>query len=284
MGTPYTQSATFSASTPKFTFTYDLTGQSSVYTSVGKGFRLGGATTPNVNAACTAGLLEIGYKSAPTTYGPDQLWSYEIGSKSLLFDKTLSVNADVYYINWKQIQQTIMIPICGGIFNANVGDATAIGGEIEIRYKPPVVSGLTLGMNLGGEHAYLTGTTNTSTAKVGQDILFTPKYTASLLANYGWRVTDSVAAFVRGDYEYTGQSYGSFIVPAPGAPNPSYINPAYSVVNLNAGINVGRLEVSLFGKNLLDNKTILQSPSINSVTQGYTLRPMTVGLSFQAKF
>ena len=283
-GAPYTQSAAFSSSTPKITLTYDVDPQSDLYASAGKGFRLGGATTPNTNAACVAGLLELGDVNAPKSYGPDQLWSYELGSKSLIFEKTLSINADVYYIDWKNIQQSITIPICGGVFNANVGDATAIGSEIEARYKPPVIPGLTLSLNLGAEHAYITSTSNASTAQVGQDVLYTPKYTASLLANYGWRVTASLGAFVRGDYEYTGQSYGSFIVPAPGAPNPAYIDPSYAVVNLNAGVNVDRFEFSLFAKNLLDNKTILQSPTINSVTMGYTLRPMTVGVAFQAKF
>jgi outer membrane receptor for monomeric catechols len=261
-----------------------LTDQSSAYASVGKGFRLGGATTPNTNAACVDGLHQLGYDNAPTTYGPDQLWSYELGSKSLLFEKTLSVNADVYYIDWKSIQQTITIPICGGAFNANVGDATAIGGELEVLYKPPVVSGLTLGANFGGEHAYITSTKNASTAAVGQDVLYTPKYTATMTANYAWQVTDAVSAFVLADYEYTGQSFGSFIVSTPDAPNPAYVNPSYSVVNLNAGIHIGRYEVSVFAKNLLDNKTILQSPTINSVTMGYTMRPLTVGLGVQAKF
>ncbi len=201
-----------------------------------------------------------------------------------MFDKTLSVNADVYYIDWKQIQQTITIPICGGAFNANVGDATAIGGEIEVRYKPPVISGLTLSANFGGEHAYITATNNAQTAAVGQDVLYTPKYTANATANYGWHVTDEVAAFVLADYEYTGQSYGSFIISTPDAPNPSYINRSYSAVNLSTGVNVGRYQLSLFAKNLFDNKTILQAPTINSVTMGYTLRPLTVGVSLQAKF
>jgi iron complex outermembrane recepter protein len=280
----YSQSASFSTSTPKFTLTYDLTEQSSVYAAAGKGFRLGGATTPNTNLLCKEGLAEIGYNNAPLTYGPDKLWSYELGSKSLVFDKTLSVNADVYYIDWKNIQQTITIPICGGALNVNVGDATAIGGELEIRYKPPVVAGLTLGANLGAEHAYITSQSDTSPAKVGQDVLYTPKYTATLLANYGWRITGSVAGFVRADYEYTGQSYGSFLVPTAGAPNSSYIDPSYDVVNLNVGVNVQQFEISVFAKNLLDNKTILQSPTVNSVTMGYTLRPLTVGLAFQAKF
>jgi outer membrane receptor protein involved in Fe transport len=284
-GSPlYTQSASFSTSTPKFTLTYDLTAQSSVYASAGKGFRLGGATTPNTNAACVAGLEELGYVNAPKSYDPDQLWSYELGSKSLVFDKTLSVNADVYYIDWKKIQQTITIPICGGALNVNVGDATAVGGELEIRYKPPVVSGLTLGANLGAEHAYITSQSDVSPAKVGQDVLYTPKLTATVLANYGWHITDSVTGFARGDYEYTGQSYGSFLVPTPGAPNSSYIDPSYDVVNVNLGINVRQFEFSVFAKNLFDNKVILQSPTVNSVTMGYTLRPLTVGLAFQAKF
>jgi iron complex outermembrane recepter protein len=283
-GNPYTQSARFSTSTPKFTVAYDLTDQSSLYGSAGKGFRLGGATTPNTNAACVEGLHELGYDNAPKTYGPDQLWSYELGTKNLLFEKTLSVNADVYYIKWKDIQQTITIPICGGAFNANVGDATAIGAELEVRYKPPVISGLTLGANMGGEHAYITSTKNASTAAVGQDVLYTPEYTATVTADYRWHLTNSLSAFVLADYEYTGKSFGSFIVSTPASPNPAYINPAYSVVNLSTGINFGRFEASLFAKNLLDNKTILQSPLINGVSMGYTLRPLTVGIGLQAKF
>jgi outer membrane receptor protein involved in Fe transport len=283
-GTPYTQSASFSASTPKFTLNYDLSESTTLYTSEGKGFRLGGATTPNTNASCVAGLQQLGDASAPTTYGPDSLWSYEFGSKSLAFGKTLSVNADVYYIDWKNIQQTITIPICGGAFNANVGDATAIGGELEVRYKPPAISGLTLALNAGAEHAYITSTNNASTVQVGENVVYTPKYTGSLLLNYGWHVSDAVGAFVRGDYEYTGQGYGSYIQSTPGSTNPAYIDPSYSIVNLNAGVTVGRFEVSLFAKNLLDNKTILQAPEVDGETFGYTVRPLTVGLTFQAKF
>jgi iron complex outermembrane receptor protein len=278
-GTIYSQKATFSTSTPKFTLTYDIDSQSTVYVSAGKGFRLGGATTPNTNVACLQGLALLGDTSAPQTYGPDHLWSYELGTKALLFQKTLSVNAAVYYVDWTAIQQSIVIPICGGQFNANVGDAKAFGAELEVRYKPPVVPGLIVSANLGGEHAYITSTTNAQTAAVGQDVLYTPKFTASVLADYGWQITSSVNGFFRGDYEYTGKSFGSFQTTSP-----QYINPSYYVTNLNAGVAFGPYEVSLFAKNLFDNRTILQSPQINSVIQGYTMRPQTLGVSFQAKF
>ena len=278
-GGVYSQKAKFSTSTPKFSLTYDIDSQSTVYASAGKGFRLGGATTPNTNAACVAGLAQLGDSSAPMTYGPDHLWSYEFGAKSLLFQKTLSVNAAVYYIDWTAIQQSIVIPICGGQFNSNVGDAKAYGAELEVRYKPTFVPGLIVSANLGGEHAYITSTLNASTAAVGQDVLYTPDFTASILADYGWQITSTLNGFVRGDYEYTGKSFGSFQTSSP-----QYLNPAYDVVNMNVGVAFDKYEVSLYAKNLFDDRTILQSPQINSIIQGYSLRPQTLGVTFQAKF
>jgi outer membrane receptor protein involved in Fe transport len=278
-GTIYSQKANFSVSTPKVTLTYDLTQQATVYVSAGKGFRLGGATTPNTNVACEQGLAQLGDSSAPETYGPDHLWSYEFGTKSLLFQNSLSVNAALYYIDWTAIQQSIVIPICGGQFNANVGDAKAFGAELEVRYRLPMLPGLTLSANLGGEHAYITSTLNAQTAAVGEDVLYTPSFTATLLVDYSWPINASLNGFVHGDYEYTGKSFGSFQ-----ASSPTYLNPAYDVTNLNAGVGFGRYEVSVYAKNLFDDRTILQSPQINSVIQGYTLRPQTIGVSFQAKF
>jgi iron complex outermembrane receptor protein len=278
-GSVYSQKAKFSTSTPKFTLTYDIDSQSTVYASAGKGFRLGGATTPNTNAACVAGLAQLGDASAPMTYGPDHLWSYEFGTKSLLFQKTLSVNADVYYIDWTAIQQSIVIPICGGQFNANVGDAKAYGAELEVRYKPTFLPGLIVAANLGGEHAYISSTLNASTAAVGQDVLYTPDFTAALLADYGMQITANMTGFIRGDYEYTGKSFGSFQTSSP-----QYINPAYAVFNMNVGVAFDKYEVSLYAKNLFDDRTILQSPQINSIIQGYSLRPQTIGMTFQAKF
>jgi hypothetical protein len=115
-------------------------------------------------------------------------------------------------------------------------------------------------------------------------VLYTPEETANVTAKYVWPLSQTNSAFLLADYEYTGKSFGSFIVSTPDAPNPAYVNPAYSVVNLSAGVNIGAFEVSLFAKNLTNNDTILQSPTINSVTMGYTLRPRTVGVALKANF
>ena len=278
-GTPYRQSASFTAPTPKFTATYDLGKTATVYATIAKGFRLGGATTPNTNIACVEGLNQIGFQDAPTTYGSDQLWSYEAGSKALLLNRTLSVNVAGYYIDWSRIQQTITIPICGGAFNYNVGDAAAYGGEVETRYRPPLLPGLTLGINVGAEHATITSTINAQTAAVGENVLFTPSWSAAAIADYYHELTRNITGFIKADYDWVGPSNGSFVVT-----DPNYRDPAYGVLNASVGVEVRGWQGSLYVQNLLDNKTIIQRPIINSVVQSYTLRPLTIGLNLMKRF
>ena len=280
MGSPYRQSATFEAPTPKFSITYDLTDLSTLYATIAKGFRLGGATTPNTNVSCVEGLNQLGFSNAPSTYGSDQLWSYEAGLKALMLNRTLSVNAAGYYIDWSRIQQTITIPICGGAFNYNVGDAEAYGGEFEARYRPPGVPGLTFGLNAGGEHAAITSTTNAQTAAVGENVLFVPQWTTAAILDYTHDITSRTRGFIHADYDWTGPSNGSFQ-----QTDPNFQDPAYSVLNMSIGAQFrGGWAASLYARNLLDNKTIIQRPIINSLTEAYTLRPLTVGLNVTKKF
>ena len=278
-GAPYRQAAHFQASTPKFTATYDVSEDANIYAVAARGFRLGGATTPNTNISCVQGLAELGDNNAPTTYGPDHLWSYEAGTKALLLDKTLSFNAAGYYIDWSRIQQTITIPICGGAFNANVGNAEAYGGEVEMRYKPPSIAGLAIGVNAGAEHATITSTTNTSTAAVGENVLFTPRWSASALADYYFPISEGREGFVKVDYDWVGPSNGSFQTYVS-----NYRDPAYGVLNLNVGFETGPWKAEAYATNLTDSKIILQQPIINSVTEAYTLRPLTAGIRITRNF
>ena len=280
MGAPYKQSATFTAPTPKFSLSYDVGKLTTLYATIAKGFRLGGATTPNTNISCVAGLNQLGFDNAPSTYGSDQLWSYEAGVKALLLDRTVSINAAGYYIDWSRIQQTITIPICGGAFNYNVGDAEAYGGEVEARYRPHGVPGLTFGLNTGAEHATITSTINAQTAAVGENVLFVPTWTAAAIVDYYHDLGEHVSGFVHADYDWTGPSNGSFQ-----STDPNFHDPAYSVLNMSVGAEIrGGWAASLYARNLLDNKIIIQRPVINSVTQAYTLRPLTIGLNLTKKF
>ena len=121
----------------------------------------------------------------------------------------LSIDADVYYIDWSNIQQQIYLPICGFAFTSNVGNAESYGSEVEARYK--VTRGLTVGLTGSYNRAVITSSNNPQTAQVGEHVLNTPGWTFTAYGSYDWSVFGDSDAFVRADYDWTGSSRGSFV-------------------------------------------------------------------------
>jgi iron complex outermembrane receptor protein len=89
-------SATSHGANPRFAAAYRVDPDRTLYASVGKGFRYGGNNQPVPFNFC--GI------HAPTTFAPDSLWNYEVGSKNTLFDRRVTLNANVYLIDWKNVQ------------------------------------------------------------------------------------------------------------------------------------------------------------------------------------
>jgi iron complex outermembrane receptor protein len=277
--TPFSSNSSASATTPKFSAIVDLSDTSTAYATIAKGYRLGGGTGPLPESLCAGDLKAIGISSAPSTYRSDSLWSYELGTKLLLNDRTLSIDVSTYLIEWKNIQQTVALPDCGFSFTDNFGDAQNYGAELQLTYKPGFVRNLTLGLNAGGGRSIITRSIDPSAAAVGQSTLFTPKWTATATADYKLNLTDGLTGLVRTDYDFTGMSHGTFNTTDPG-----YTNPSYGVLNGSIGIDTGSFQVSLYGKNLANNQTIIQRPNVASIVEGYTVRPLTIGLNVAKQF
>jgi iron complex outermembrane receptor protein len=281
---PYAKTDHFFSATPKFSLVYDLDKNATVYASAGEGFRLGGEIyTPlpqGPNNVCSADYANLGMPNNPSnSYGSDDLWSYEVGAKGRALDNSLSFSAAAFYLNWNHLQQAVLLPICGYFDTVNIGNAESYGLELELHYKVPQVPGLTLGLTGGATHATLTSSINPLAARAGQNILYTPQWTAAASLDYSWQVTGSIQGFVSWDYDWTGQSNGSYQVT-----NPNYINPAYGVMNMTVGARVSRWELAVFAKNLLNDHTIIQSPTVNSLVEGYTVQPLTAGMRVSRAF
>jgi outer membrane receptor protein involved in Fe transport len=277
---PYAQQDKYSAFTPRFALSYDLTPDNTLYASASKGFRLGGPTGPlpfGPTTVCATDEANLGIKSQPTKFDSDKLWSYEFGSKNQLLGGRLTVDGAVFYIDWKNIQQQIYLPTCGYYFTDNVGDAQSYGGEIELKYR--VIDGLILSGSASVDHSIITSTNNPVTVQVGERVLNTPDATFDGAISYTASLSDLVSGFVRLDYDFVGQSHGDYV-----ATNSNYLNPAYGVLNMALGLDYGRWEVSLYGKNITDNTTYIQRPEINTVFEAYTVRPVTVGLTAKYRF
>jgi iron complex outermembrane receptor protein len=282
----YPVNAKYSATTPKFSLEYAINASSNLYATIAKGFRLGGPTgpdpayQPNGPPPATPGPCDSDYQSygltgSPKEFQSDWLWSYEVGSKGRYFDNKLSIDAAVYTINWSNIQQTINLPTCGYLFTTNVGNAKIYGSELEVRAL--VTPGLTLSLNAGSTHAYISSVSaeGAGIVSVGEAVLGVPAYTATPSIDYEAPISERLTLFARADFPYTGRSRGYF--DSSGLTH--LFQPAYGVLNMSTGFNLNNgLSVSLYAKNLLNWKNIIQYPSVNSVQEGYTVRPMTVGV------
>ncbi len=274
---PFTSQDSTYAATPKASITYDLSDTAIIYATFAKGFRLGGPTGPVAGPTCKGDLQNIGITDPPTKFGPDKLYSYDAGWKDQFFDRRLSVNIGAFYIDWENIQQSINLPTCGASITQNLGAAESYGTEIETQAN--IYPGLTLRANVGITHSVITSSPNALAAAPGEDVLNVPKWTGSFGADYTWHLTDAVSAFVDTDFNVIGSSHGAF-----SDVDPAYQQPSYTMLNANAGIVFGAWRAMLYGKNLADDKEIIQRPSINFVEEGYTLRPLTVGLTLSRQF
>jgi outer membrane receptor protein involved in Fe transport len=269
------------SATPRFSLSYDIDSLTSIYTTEAKGFRLGGpagSLPSGPNNPCQPSYESLGLTGAPGAYGSDSLWSYEAGVKSTLADRSLSVNGAGYYINWSRLQQGVNLPSCGFGFTANAGDAEIYGGEVELLYATQFVKGLKLGLTASYNHAEITKTT-APFAQVGETVEDVPEWTATISADYYTPIVNDWSGFAHIDYDFTGHSHGAFQTDLP-----NFENKAYGVANAQLGVDTDTLKIYLFAKNLLNDHTIYQQPTVASVTEGYTVRPLTVGVSVRRDF
>src|SRR5262249_19324479 len=86
----------FSATTPRAILTWRPNADLMVYGSYSQGFRSGWNQDPAVFTV---------YPQFPSVK-PDTLDAYEVGTKGDLFGHRVSFDAAVYYINWRDIQQS----------------------------------------------------------------------------------------------------------------------------------------------------------------------------------
>ena len=272
---PYYQTASYHAFTPKASITYDAAVNTTVYASVGKGFRLGGPTGPIVfgpGTACAGDFANIGQTTQPTHFGSDSLWTYELGSKGALNNNRINFNVASFVTQWSNIQQALYLPTCGYYFTTNVGDAKIYGAELEASYRP--VSSLKFALSAGAQHAVVTNTTNAIDVPVGSRLIDVPNATYTGSVTYNTPLNGELTLRSRADYGWTGHSYGSY-QPA----NANYFNPSYGVLNASFTLAATKYEIALYAKNIANDQKVIQSPQINTVVEGYTVRPRTIGLT-----
>jgi iron complex outermembrane recepter protein len=144
---------TENAFTPKVSLQLQADPNDMYYATYAKGFRPGGANNPIPNAACPTDFANFGIQTDPATFSSDSVNSYEVGAKNN-FDNRVRLATSVYYIQWNNIQQLIVPPVCQISFIANSGNAVAKG--LDLQADISVTRNLTLELATGYTEARYT--------------------------------------------------------------------------------------------------------------------------------
>lgn len=278
--------------TPKFGLSWQATPDSLVYATAARGFRVGGSNESLAgNATCASGLTALGLSDAPSTYKSDSVWSYELGNKQKLAGGAVSVSGSLFWINWNDIQGSVLLPTCGFGFVTNMATATSKGFDLEIQAKP--TSHLLVAGTLGYDDARYTKTATFQgvagpmvTAKSG-DPLSVPKWTASLAAEYDWRLSHGEAAFARADYQFIG---GFYRTGSEGTVSydPEVRNaPRVRLLNLRTGLRKDAWNLSVYVKNATNARTTVSrthSFTTDTLFVNSALAPRTTGAAVAYDF
>lgn len=109
---------------PKFPLDWKFSEDAMLFVLASKGFRHGGAN--ELAAVITCG--------APPSYGPDELWNYELGSKSSWLGNRLSFNATLYHMDWSEVQ-VVEQRTCEFVSTINAGEAMALTGPNQAKWR-----------------------------------------------------------------------------------------------------------------------------------------------------
>lgn len=249
--------------TSRFSLYYNATDTVLLFATASSGFRAGGI---NPQAFLFPG--------APTSFGPESLWNYELGAKTSWFDNRLIVNASVYQIEWDDV---IVNAVTGDplfAYSVNAGEAHSTGFELEVFARP--VTGLELGFSAALMEAEIDSVQQIGAtpppATPGASLPFVPDYRLHASAQYTWPISGSFEARVRLDATHTGHTYSAV------DNNPAGVNEAYSLVNARATLVAETWEIGVFVDNLGDERGELafagngESLLVTPRTAGVTLR------------
>ena len=229
------------------------------------------------------GSSNIALPGVPTEVKSDTLINYEAGWKGLLLDKTLSVEAAVYRIDWKGIQLNNSTP-AGVSYLANAGKAQSQGVELTLQYSP--IPGVRMGLNGAYTKAHLTEDAPSLGGKTGDQIPNIPLWNAATTADYYFMLPLDLAAHVGADYRFTGARDSSFK-----SATHTWREESFGVVGLNGDVSKGIWTVRLYAKNLTNvrphqNISYLANGATGNIAtlQSTALQPRTIGLEVNAQF
>jgi iron complex outermembrane receptor protein len=262
----------FNQACPSASLSYHFTPDILAYAKVAEGYRAGG-----FNAV------------GPASYDPEKSWNYEIGLKTMWFDRTLTANLALFKTIWHdmQLDEPFTPP---QYFIDNAGDARSQGAELELTERLCDDVKLFAGGGLldsdfhAGSSAMSFGPPPfypmLKTDVGGNDLPFAPRVTWHAGAEYSHAMGTHLRGFARAEITGTSRYYFD---PINGASQG-----AMELVNVSVGVAAGNWRVEAWVRNLLDRDyVVLALPNPGLAPSGYIGEngaPCTFGMSLTRTF
>ncbi|MEP7454230.1 TonB-dependent receptor [Phyllobacterium sp. SB3] len=266
----YASSLSDTSATYRIGMQFAATDNLNFYGSVSTGYKSGGFNSS---------FVSVGDQGA---YDAEKLTSYEIGLKSLSLDDRLSIEASVFYIDWRDQQVQGFNPLTGGTPIVNSPRSESYGAEISAQlqltdqwsvrvaagYADATYKDFTDAIGPGGR-----GSKDAS----GNHQQFVSPFTGSVGIGYEWELGwNDFVGKAGAEYQYRSSYY--FDV------QNTLRQPGYGLLNAHIGLENNRFAGLVYARNLTDERYRTVASDLGTGALVNVGDPLSVGATFKVKF
>ncbi len=249
----------FKALLPKFALEYRWTPEISTYATISRGYKPGGFQTYNA-------------PNANVSYDSQYMWNYEVGVKAAMFENRVVANLSAFYIDLQDEQFALLVRPNVAVLQ-NIGRSHSQGFEADLNWS------VTPEWSLFGSVGYVEAQVDkldpgARGTFVGARPAYVPQYTATIGTDYRF----SNGVYIRVDNQFIGEYFLDFSNQVRQGP--------FSLLNAKVGYAWDNYDVSVFGRNLLNQAYLTRAFGGTLDGQGYVGRqgePLFVGAVFRVK-
>jgi outer membrane receptor protein involved in Fe transport len=258
--TPGQAGQSFESVDPRIFVSYELEENWNIYATAAKGFRSGGFNAVN--------------PAFPQSYEPEDVWSYEVGSKFQTTDGLFSGEIALFYSRYDNMQATTIATSIGQGYTGNIGRADIQGVDWSFRVRPNdwLAFGAT-GVLLDTD---VVSVAPSSAYIAGDRLNYIPEYNVALFAEAEADISDAVTARFRVDYNQRGSS-----VFAQRTVNLTATGDTLNFLNASLALNWGQYGVEFYSDNILDDRGAIFPNPVAFETRAV---PRTIGLRSTVSF
>jgi iron complex outermembrane receptor protein len=250
---------------PEFTLTYRPLDTLTLFGSYKKGFKSGSFT---VTTPVFAG--------ADISFGDEKVEGGEVGMKTRLMDRRLSLDVAVYDYGYDGLQTSANDVSTGGIptvHTLNAGSARIYGVDLDVGYRPTWAEGLNLHSSVNWNHARFTNLNHvpcwggqlisqgcnqvpdpttgrfTSQSLTGDPLVRAPDWQANVGFEYNFPLSERLALAFSSNSQISSRYLTNL------GNRPDFYQSSYVKTDVSVALQSAHWEVALIGRNITDKLT-----------------------------